>query len=269
MTGEISRRRFLAGASLLPVAAAVPPRLVGWLGTSRAAAAAAAGGFVFFDDHQAAVVREATARLIPGPDDDVSELGHPGAREADVVAFIDTMLGAFTFATPKVHAGGPWSNRNTSPTSPDFMATFVPLTRVQTIAWKKRLDGFQQQYVAGIDRYDAAARAAGAADFASAPPTTQDSILMQDTSGFRDLLFTHAIEGMYSVPEYGGNAGTPPVGWQDVKFRGDTQPVGWSPAQVSNSDGPDPIVLDGVTQSLAADFESVVTALAARWRRGG
>jgi hypothetical protein len=267
MAGEISRRRFLAGASLLPLAAAVPPRLVEWLEAAKAAAAA--GGFAFFDDHQAAVVREATARLIPGPGDDASELGHPGAREANVVGFIDTMLGAFTFATPEIHAGGPWSNRNTGPTSPDFMTTFVPLTRMQTLAWKKRLAGFQQQYAAGIDRYDAAARSAGSSDFASAPPATQDSILMQDTSGFRDLLFTHAIEGMYAVPEYGGNAGTPPVGWQDVKFRGDTQPVGWSPAQVSNSDGPDPIVLDGVVQGLAAKFQDVAAVFAARWRRGG
>ena len=264
---EISRRRFLAGAGLLPLGAAFPPRIVEWLGAAKASAAS--GGFVFFDDHQAAVVREATARLIPGPSDDVSELGHPGAREANVVGFIDTMLGAFSFATPKIHAGGPWSNRNTGPTSPDFMAKFVPLTRVQTMAWKKRLAEFQQQYAAGIDRYAAAARAAGSSDFASAPPTTQDSILMQDTSGFRDLLFTHAIEGMYAVPEYGGNAGAPPIGWQDVKFRGDTQPVGWSPAQVSNSDGPDPIVLDGVMQGIAAKFEDVVAVFAARWRRGG
>jgi hypothetical protein len=256
MATEISRRRFLLGASLLPVAAAVPPRLVEWLGAS--SAAAAAGKFAFFDDHQASVVREATARLIPGPGDDVSELGHPGAREANVVGFIDTMLGAFSFATPKIHAGGPWSNRNSSPTSSDFMASFVPLTRVQTMAWKKRLTSFQQEYVAGVDRYDSAARAAGSSDFASAPPPTQDSILIQDTSGFRDLLFTHAIEGMYAVPEYGGNAGTPPVGWQDVKFRGDTQPVGWSPDQVSNSDGPDPVVLDAPTQSIADNFDRVV-----------
>jgi hypothetical protein len=267
MAAEISRRRFLVAAGLVPVAAAIPPRLVEWLRAS--SAAAAAGNFVFFDEHQAAVVREATARLIPGPSDDVSELGHPGAREANVVGFIDTMLGAFSFATAKIHAGGPWSNRNTSTTSPDFMATFVPLTRVQTMAWKKRLAGFQQEYIAGVDRYDAAARAAGSPDFSSAPPPTQDSILSQDSSGFRDLLFTHAIEGMYAVPEYGGNAGTPPVGWQDIKFRGDTQPVGWSPDQVSNSDGPDPVVLDAPTQSVAANFERVVAVLAPRWRRGG
>ena len=28
-----------------------------------------------------------------------------------------------------------------------------------------------------------------------------------DAAGFRDVLFTHAIEGTYSVPEYGGNLG--------------------------------------------------------------
>ena len=50
-------------------------------------------------------------------------------------------------------------------------------------------------------------------------------------------MFSHAIEGMYSAPEYGGNAGL--VGWRDIGFPGDVQPVGYTPAQVSTSDGPD------------------------------
>ena len=88
-----------------------------------------------------------------------------------------------------------------------------------------------------------------------------------DAAGFRDLLFTHAIEGMYSVPEYGGNAGL--VGWQDIRFRGDTQPVGYAPHEVSSSDGPDPVVLDGVIAQLTAGFDEAATTFAARWRRGG
>ena len=35
----------------------------------------------------------------------------------------------------------------------------------------------------------------------------QDLVLARfEVQPFLDLLFTHAIEGMYSVPEYGGNA---------------------------------------------------------------
>jgi hypothetical protein len=51
------------------------------------------------------------------------------------------------------------------------------------------------------------------------------------------LLMQHAIEGMYSAPEYGGNAEL--VGWREIKFPGDTQPRGYADHQVTNSDGPD------------------------------
>ena len=66
----------------------------------------------FFTEHQAAVVEAATARIAPGPEDDPAEAGHPGAREADVTGYIDTMLGALD--DQDIFAGGPWSNRHTS-----------------------------------------------------------------------------------------------------------------------------------------------------------
>ena len=75
----------------------------------------------FFTEHQAAVVEAATARIAPGPEDDPAEAGHPGAREADVTGYIDTMLGALhdgVLQHDRVFAGGPWSNRHTSPCSP-------------------------------------------------------------------------------------------------------------------------------------------------------
>jgi hypothetical protein len=235
----LSRRTFLAGAALLPLAAALGPDLL-----RRASAAGAAESFRFFDAHQAAVVREATARLIPGPSDDPSELGHPGAREAGVVGYIDTLLAAFALASPPIHAGGPFSNRH-DPGQPDRMATFVPLTRVQEQAWRARVTQLQQTYRDGVLLLDGLA----GGDFAGAPGAAQDAALMQDSAvHFRDILFTHAIEGTYSVPEYGGNVGL--VGWQEIKFAGDVQPVGWSDVKVSTSDGADPAVVDGVVQAL-------------------
>jgi hypothetical protein len=253
---SITRRGFLAGVSLLPLAAALSPRFL-------AQARAASPGYVFFTEHQAAVVREATARLIPGPTDDPAEAGHPGAREADVVRFVDRLLGAFGSDPPQVHSGGPWSDRP-DPSQPDYMASFVPLTRVQTLAWQRRIGALQQTYRDGVDVLDA--RAGG--DFSTAPAPDQDAILASsDAAGFRDVLFTHAVEGMYSVPEYGGNAGL--AGWRDIGFRGDTQPVGYTPAEVSRSDGPDPLILDGVVAQLAGRFDAVGAALAGRWRRGG
>ena len=95
------------------------------------------------------MVEDATARIAPGPEDDPAEAGHPGAREADVTGYIDTMLGALGALQddnppPMVFAGGPWSNRHTS--GPNLMDLFVPLDPVARIAWRKRLTGWQQQY---------------------------------------------------------------------------------------------------------------------------
>src|SRR6516164_7195462 len=50
----------------------------------------------FFTGHEAAVVEAATARIVPGPEDDPAEAGHPGAREAGVTDYIDLMLGALS-----------------------------------------------------------------------------------------------------------------------------------------------------------------------------
>ena len=104
----------------------------------------------FFTAHQAAVVEAATARIAPGPHDDPAEAGHPGAREAGVTGYIDTMLASLQ--DDKVFAGGPWSNRHTS--GPNLMARFAPLDPVAKIAWRKRLTGWQAQYRLGIEQLD-------------------------------------------------------------------------------------------------------------------
>jgi Gluconate 2-dehydrogenase subunit 3 len=192
---------------------------------------AAGSGHVIFTDHQFLVVEAATARLIPGPNDDPAEMGHPGAREAGVANYIDRMLGALTTHPAQIYGGGPFSDRNGA--SGDDMAEFIALTPAQHRGWSRRLARLRSQYAAGVEALD---RAAGG-DFASAAPAVQDRVLAKNPGGFARLLFSHAIEGMYSVPEYGGNAGQ--VGWTDIGFPGDVQPVGYSPAQVSTSDGPD------------------------------
>src|SRR5207302_1064027 len=42
---------------------------------------------------------------------------------------------------------------------------------------------------------------------------------------FIALAYSHAVEGTYSAPEYGGNAGL--VGWRSIGFDGDRQPLGY------------------------------------------
>ncbi len=212
----VSRRTVLGGLSLLPLTVAIPGILP---------AASADTGYRFLTAHQAAVLDAATRRLIPGPEDHLLQRGSPGAAEANVVRFLDTMLSAFSFSPPQVHAGGPWSNRAGG--TQDFMAQFVPLDRAQTYGWQQRIAGYRTQYTNGIALLDQQA----GGDFTSVNKVRQDLILGQGKAvSFTKLLFGHTVEAMYSVPEYGGNANL--VGWQDIKFPGDNEPNGYTPAEV-------------------------------------
>ncbi|MBV6510508.1 MAG: hypothetical protein JJLCMIEE_03666 [Acidimicrobiales bacterium] len=225
---SIGRRSFLAGVGFLPLLKYVPRS------TLVAAHARQPGSFRFFDDHQAAVVTEASARLIPGPQDDPAEEGHPGAREAGVVFYIDLFLSAFDDDPPRIFAGGPWSDRSGG--EEDHMADFVPLSAHEEQLWRERIADLQERYRAGIAALDAAA---DGGDFTAVGVEAQDAILLADTpDGFRRLLFEHAIEGTYSVPEYGGNHEL--VGWTETSSAGDVAPTGWTADQTSESDGPDP-----------------------------
>jgi gluconate 2-dehydrogenase gamma chain len=206
----------------------------------------------FFTAHQAAVVEAATARIAPGPKDDPAEAGHPGAREAGVTGYIDTMLGALQDegATPGIFAGGPWSNRHAP--GPDLMARFAPLDPVARIAWRKRLSAWQNQYRQGIASLD---KLAGG-DFTKASHARQDKILaMRSVSEFTSLLFGHTIEGLYASPEYGGNRGL--AGWKEIGFPGDIQPRGYTPGEVERSDGHDPVGSTGIV----ADVLKILGAL--------
>lgn len=251
---DISRRRFLGASALVPLAS-----LISRESLMRAMAAPDDQAFEFFDDHQAAVVREATARLIPGPFDHPLEAGHPGAREANVVRYIDVLLSAFGVNPPRIHAGGPWSDRAGGATN--HMTSFVALSPTQDRIWRDRVARLQETYVAGIAALDAAA----GGDFAAASPDDQDRILA-DAGGFLDVLFTHAVEGMYSIPEYGGNAGG--VGWLEIQWPGDSQPRGYTPEEVGESDGFDPVLFDVVVSSAVARFDEAVLAMLRRRAHG-
>jgi len=224
-TVRLTRGCFVGSVGFLLLLQRLPRPLV-------EAAFAAPQPFRFLDEHQAAVVTEATARLIPGPRDEPSEVGHPGAREAGVVHYVDLMLSAFEDDPPRIYAGGAWSDRHGGPEN--LMARFVPLSRAEEQAWRARIRKLQRRYVRGIAALD---RAAGA-DFAAASPQKRDGILASKRhAAFRRLLFEHAVEGMYAVPEYGGNRGL--AGWTEIGHAGDVAPLGW-PAERVTEPQPDP-----------------------------
>jgi hypothetical protein len=248
----LPRRMLITGLPLAVASAAV-------LGASGCTTGAAGAGGApqpprFFTSHQAAVVEAATARIAPGPQDDPAEAGHPGAREAGVTGYIDTLLGALaalggtgpsggTAPVPVIFAGGPWSNRHAA--GPDRMASFITLDPVTRIAWRKRLAAWQQQYTSGVATLD---KLAGG-DFTTASHADQDEILARsEVSTFLSLLFEHTVQGLYAAPEYGGNRGL--AGWKDISYPGDSQPAGYTSAQVEQSDGHDPVAASGVVADV-------------------
>ncbi len=187
----------------------------------------------FFDGHQWEVVEEALARLIPGPRDDPAEKT-PGAREIGVVVYVDRMLSAFDADPPLIYAGGPWSDRSGSTDNP--MSQLVPLRPWEEDGWRARIAGLRDTYRVGVAELDAAA----GGDFNAVDRERRDEILVADTSSlFRRVLFVHAVEGMYAVPEYGGNSEM--RGWKGIGFRGDVAPSGWTDEQVRESDGRDAV----------------------------
>jgi len=237
------RRRVVIGVIPVAVASAA---VLSAEGCTSSAGSASSPAPRFFTSHQAAVIEAAAARIAPGPADDPAEAGHPGAREADVTGYIDGMLaalGELDGAAPPIFAGGPWSNRHTA--GPDLMARFAALDPVARIAWRKRLAAWQGQYRQGIATLDQLA----GGDFTKASHAEQDKILvMSPASSFTALLFEHTIEGLYAAPEYGGNRNL--AGWKDIAFPGDIQPRGYTPDEVSQSDGPDPVDNTGIVADV-------------------
>lgn len=223
-------------------------------------AAAATRKHRFFTEHQAAVVDAATRRIAPGPTDSPLEAGHPGAHEADVVRYIDTMLSMFSYRVPRLFAGGPWSNRHSH--GKDHMKTFVPPDRAQAQAWRHRIRALRRTYRHGIALLD---KQAGGS-FAKASTGKQDQILASKTvSSFTSVLFEHMIEGMYSNPEYGGNRDL--SGWKEIGFPGDVMPRGYTAAEMAAADYS---VVDptGIVQMVLEVFEDLSKVFASgEWRQ--
>lgn len=184
---------------------------------------------VFFSAEDYAIVEAACARLIPTDDD-------PGATEAGVAGYIDTLLGAFSFDPPRIWAGGAFSGRHGGQNG---FTRFHRLTQRDELAWRTRIEGslgdpareFNGPVIGWQERYREGLTALGA-DFARLAPDAQDGRLSDPTNAaFVELLYGHACEGMYGAPEYGGNRDG--VGWKWLDYEGDVQPRGYSDAEVS------------------------------------
>ena len=183
---------------------------------------------IFLDDGEYRALDAVCNRLIPPLDD------HPGASALGAPAYIDALLGAFTFDPPRIWAGGPFSGRAGGDAQ---FERFLPLSRVEELAWRTRIEGsrgiderefngpvvgWQQQYGVGL--------AALGADFVDQDGEEQDRRLDADPA-FKRIVYKHACEGCYGAPEYGGNHDL--AGWRAIRFEGDVQPRGFTDEEVS------------------------------------
>jgi gluconate 2-dehydrogenase gamma chain len=185
----LTRRDLLKLAGLAGAGAALPAATAAEAATP-STAAQAAGAVVAREPLQALTAVEAdlldaiVARLIP------SDANGPGAREARAVRYIDRAL-----------AGA--------------------------------LSGSRDAYRSGLAALDRYARSSRGAAFASLSPTDQDSVLIDVETGaatasgagfdgssaaFFALVRTHAMQGTFGDPFYGGNANF--VGWDLLGYPG-------------------------------------------------
>jgi hypothetical protein len=186
---------------------------------------------VYFDPESYAVVEAACERLIPAAD------GHPGAAALGVAGYVDGLLGAFLVDPPRIWAGGPFSGRHGGEAA---FERFLPLSRLEELAWRTRIEGsrglaerefngpvkgWQEEYRDGI--------AALGPEFTELSADEQDARL-DAVPEFKQLLYTHACEGAYGAPEYGGNRDL--AGWRAIGFPGDVQPRGYTDAEVTGRD---------------------------------
>lgn len=208
-----SRRRFLqvagAAAGTGLVWGRIPASALGGLATS-----GASGGFL--TPRELTTLKAALARMIPS-----SGPGDWSAADLGVASYIDGVLSAsFDSATaPPVFAGGPY--REASSSGPGFYS-FQTLSRVKLAGWRKQVESWQRLYRSGLASLDVSA----GGDFAALPAAAQDAILEKlDLGGdpFFAALYEHTMEGAYSHPVYGGNAGY--AAWAAVGFAGDVHGV--------------------------------------------
>ena len=222
----------------------------------------------YFTPQEAAAVEAATARILPGTPDD------PGAREAEVVVYIDALLASGGWGNEPVYRMGPFPAPDEAEApggdvrfgdddseedeaeqgggSPDFGTSSHGVVRRPIGSF----DRYGEQsiltppevYRTGIASMNAHARQRFGSSFADLAPAEQDAVLVDMEDGnattfdapsgedFFVLLRQHTIEGMFSDPMYGGNRDM--VGWKLVGWPGSQR--SYSPEEMLSDAPPRP-----------------------------
>jgi gluconate 2-dehydrogenase gamma chain len=156
----------------------------------------------FFTAEEARVVAAACDRIFP------SDESGPGAREANVIVYIDRQLAGPYGRDELRYKKGPFIE--TDPNFGGYQGKESP----------------QDIYRAGIPMLGG--------DFISLTPAQQDARLRSiEKSMFFQMLRDHTVEGMFSDPLHGGNANL--VGWQLIGYPGPV--MSWRAEITEHSDG--------------------------------
>jgi gluconate 2-dehydrogenase gamma chain len=174
---------------------------------------------LFFSEHEWASIEAATARIYPTDHE-------PGAREANVVRFIDRYISGLDYVFASADGSG-----------------FLQMSGRDADAWRVRIARLQEKYRNGVRELDAIANAHFDADFSALDEDRQDQVLevlsgapkprkvatsdhgeahvqniSDDDLSFFNALVLHTREGVFGDPVYGGNSNR--VGWTTIGFPG-------------------------------------------------
>lgn len=161
------------------------------------------GVYAYLQADEAAFIRAASARLIPGDE------SSPGAREADVTNFIDKALASPWGGGSDMYTSGPWQSGTPEQ---GYQLKFTPaeLYRTALTAINRALAAagtpFDKMSEEEQDKYLSALEAGGQ-DLDGVPSAVFFSMLLQNT-----------LEGYLADPIYGGNRNM--VGWKTIGFPG-------------------------------------------------
>lgn len=202
------------------------------------------GELRFFTLQEAQTVEAVTARILPGTPDD------PGAREAGVVYYIDTVLAYENGFAQAVYRQPPFAEvyaGSTPPTggSDGFDVVWVAEDQVERYGYQSILTP-RDVYRSGLAGLDRTAEQRFGAPFVALGEAQQDEIvaamLAGEAEGFDDpsgeaffhVLRRHTSEGMFSDPVYGGNRGM--VGWLLIGYPGAQRAYTESDIRAESSD---------------------------------
>lgn len=185
----------------------------------------------FLSQQEAQTVDALVSRIFPGTADD------PGAHEANVVGYIDNVLGGpYLGYFYKTYTQGPFLVTSETATTVEASAATDIYRSIPIAADQSSRYGFQSAltpqntYRRGIGFVDAYAQSQFQKNFVDLSTDQQDSIITDmaadkatgfDGPGgkaFFTQLRNDTIEGMFSDPQYGGNQDL--AGWKLINFPG-------------------------------------------------